>query len=206
MSKSQNIIAFRQRRKMNLIKVAGGKCAICGYDHCVTALEFHHIDPAQKSYGVAVNGNCHDLEKDLAEIKKCILVCANCHREIHEGLYSEVELWDKQNYSEEIAEQLRQEKHNLQTKTHYFCSSCGVEITCDSSTGMCAPCAAKSRRVATRPSRDELKFLIRTCTFTDIGRKYGVTDNAIRKWCLAEGLPRKKTEINNYSDEEWNNI
>ena len=55
-------------------------------------------------------------------------------------------------------------------------------------------------------TRDELKSLIRTCTFTDIGRKYGVTDNAIRKWCLAEGLPRKKTEINNYSDEEWNNI
>lgn len=62
------------------------------------------------------------------------------------------------------------------------------------------------QRTVERPSREELKNLIRTKPFTQIGQMYGVSDNAIRKWCDAEKLPRKKTEINNYTDEEWANI
>lgn len=61
-------------------------------------------------------------------------------------------------------------------------------------------------RRAIRPDRNELKELIRTKSFLEIGRLYGVSDNAIRKWCKAENLPHKKTDIKNYSDEEWNLI
>ena len=57
-----------------------------------------------------------------------------------------------------------------------------------------------------RPNREELKQLIRTQPFTQIAKKYGVTDNAIRKWCIKEHLPSKKTEINILSDEEWEKI
>ena len=74
---------YRRRRKRNLVKVCGDKCAICGYDKIPDSLEFHHINPDEKSYGIAKNGTCHDLEADLQEVQKCILVCANCHREIH---------------------------------------------------------------------------------------------------------------------------
>ena len=45
--------------------------------------------------------------------------------------------------------------------------------------------------------------MIRTLPFTQIGTKYGVTDNAIRKWCDKYELPRTKKEIVSYSDEEW---
>lgn len=48
--------------------------------------------------------------------------------------------------------------------------------------------------------------MIRTEPFTQIAANYKVTDNAIRKWCKAEGLPHKKTEINNYTNEEWEKI
>ena len=57
-----------------------------------------------------------------------------------------------------------------------------------------------------RPTREELKNLIRNESFLSIGKKYGVSDNAIRKWCIAENLPSKKTEIKMYTDEEWSKI
>ena len=206
MSNSQNVIAFRQRRKINLIKVAGDKCCLCNYNHCIGALEFHHIDPSQKSYGLAANGNCHDLEKDLAEIKKCILVCANCHREIHEGYYTQEELWLKQIYNEEIANELRQKKEAISTKTRFFCKQCGNEIA-HNITGLCKVCILEARRVVKqRPSRAELKKLIRMYPFTEIGRMYNISDNAIRKWCISEKLPSTKKEINQYSNEDWENI
>lgn len=52
-------------------------------------------------------------------------------------------------------------------------------------------------------SREELKNLIRTKTFIYIGEQYGVSDNAVRKWCDKYNLPRTKKEINTYSDKEW---
>ena len=65
---------------------------------------------------------------------------------------------------------------------------------------------SKRQRSVERPSREELKRLIRTLPFTQIGKMYGVSDNAVRKWCDFEKLPRKKKEINSYSNEEWEKI
>ena len=55
-------------------------------------------------------------------------------------------------------------------------------------------------------SREELKSLIRTTPFTQIGKKYHVTDNAIKKWCDKYNLPRKRCDIKKYSDEEWSKL
>lgn len=85
-----------------------------------------------------------------------------------------------------------------------FCVDCGTKI--NNKATRCAICYAKTRRVIDRPSRQELKQLIRTLPFTKIGEKFGITDNAIRKWCDAENLPRKKKDINLYTDEEWEKI
>ena len=54
-----------------------------------------------------------------------------------------------------------------------------------------------------RPNRDELKKLIRTTPFVHIAKKYNVTDNTIRKWCDAEKLPRRASDIKKISEEEW---
>ena len=65
-------------------KQYGGKCQICGYNKCLSALEFHHLNPNEKENIVS---NSYGTVKDsIKEAKKCILVCANCHREIHENL------------------------------------------------------------------------------------------------------------------------
>ena len=67
----------------------------------------------------------------------------------------------------------------------------------------CVDCANKAQRSVERPSREMLKSLIRTKSFVEIGKVYGVTDNSIKKWCVAEGIPSKKKDIKTYSDEEW---
>ena len=50
------------------------------------ALEFHHLDPSQKDFGISSKGYTRSWDKVKEELDKCILVCSNCHREIHSGL------------------------------------------------------------------------------------------------------------------------
>ena len=79
-----SVIKRRKQNKLVLVEYKGGKCEICGYNKCVEALEFHHLDPSTKE---AKNlGTTASIAKQKAEADKCILVCANCHREIHNEL------------------------------------------------------------------------------------------------------------------------
>lgn len=81
--------AVKNRRK-KLREMAreskGNRCIICGYGKCQRALSFHHIDPTKKEFDLSSKGLTRSWEKIQKEIKKCILVCANCHMEIHEGV------------------------------------------------------------------------------------------------------------------------
>ena len=86
-----------------------------------------------------------------------------------------------------------------------YCEMCG-KIKLDKSTRLCPECGHKIQRVVERPTREELKAKIKTQSFLSIGKEYGVSDNAIRKWCKAYNLPFKKTEINKISDEDWKDI
>ncbi len=76
---------FRKNKKLKVLALAGGKCCICGYNKCARSLSFHHMNPSQKKFGLSTIGLGKGITVVLEEIKKCILVCANCHGEIHEG-------------------------------------------------------------------------------------------------------------------------
>ena len=75
-----------QKAKVKAVEYKGGKCLVCGYNKSVRALQFHHLDPTQKDFGIGAKGYTRSIEKTKEEVDKCILVCANCHREIHNGL------------------------------------------------------------------------------------------------------------------------
>lgn len=64
----------------------GGKCQVCGYKTCPEALEFHHIDEAQKGFAIGQKGYTRSWQRVREEIEKCYLLCANCHREVHAGI------------------------------------------------------------------------------------------------------------------------
>lgn len=89
------------------------------------------------------------------------------------------------------------------TKKYCYCIDCGA-ILSERTAQRCMACARIATRVVkNRPSHVELKNLIRTTPFTTIAEQYGVSDTAIRKWCQSENLPSTKTEIKQYTDEEW---
>ncbi|HVG21805.1 MAG TPA: HNH endonuclease signature motif containing protein [Blastocatellia bacterium] len=67
------------------VSYKGGCRQICSYDRCFEALEFHHLDPTQKDFGISKKGYTRSWEKVKNEIDKCLLLCANCHREFHAG-------------------------------------------------------------------------------------------------------------------------
>jgi hypothetical protein len=80
-------VARRRRRvKEILVGEHGGACAICGYSRHVGALEFHHLDPSEKSFSLGHAGVTRSLVKARAEAAKCVLLCANCHAEVEAGI------------------------------------------------------------------------------------------------------------------------
>lgn len=84
--RSEAVVLRRRRVKSALVEAAGGSCELCGYDRSPVALQFHHVDPATKEFGIAQLGVARSLEAALAEARKCVLLCANCHAEVEAGL------------------------------------------------------------------------------------------------------------------------
>jgi transposase-like protein len=80
------VSARRRRIKQILVAEAGGACQLCGYDRAPQALHFHHVDPEQKLFSLALRGVARSLERCRAEARKCVLLCANCHAEVEAGL------------------------------------------------------------------------------------------------------------------------
>jgi len=161
-------------RKLKAVQLLGGHCAICGYDKCLVALEFHHKDPSQKE--MAMNNIVrHNWTRVIEELKKCILLCANCHRETHAS--SESFLKDRQ----------LNDNSSLQgPKPTGKCPICETDVF---GTKYCShACASQAQRKVARPNREELMADLKGMSFCAIGRKYGVSDKAVCKWKIHYGL------------------
>jgi DNA-binding CsgD family transcriptional regulator len=84
----KNVKSWVNKLKEKSIEYKGGKCEICGYDKCSWSMDFHHIDPNEKDFGIG-SGDCKCWDKVKIELDKCMLVCKNCHYEIHFNLDKE---------------------------------------------------------------------------------------------------------------------
>lgn len=85
----------RHRKKQTLLDSLGGQCVLCGYKKWVFAIDFHHMDPTQKEFELG-RGNYRSIEKCLAEAKKCVPLCRNCHAEVETGCQETIDrlnLW-----------------------------------------------------------------------------------------------------------------
>ena len=83
--RSESVSQHRRRLKEVLVREAGGRCIICGYDRQPRALEFHHVDPAAKAFALSRRGITLSLQALRAEARKCVLLCSNCHAEVESG-------------------------------------------------------------------------------------------------------------------------
>jgi transposase-like protein len=86
--RSEQVMRHRRRLKEVLVAEAGGACALCGYDRHLGALQFHHLDPRSKRLHVSQNGITLSLDTIREEVRKCVLLCSNCHAEVEGGVVS----------------------------------------------------------------------------------------------------------------------
>ncbi len=84
--RSEAVMRRRRKVKALIVKEAGGRCELCGYDRCVAALHFHHLDPETKSFALSQGGFTKSLDRLRREAAKCALVCSNCHSEVEAGI------------------------------------------------------------------------------------------------------------------------
>jgi transposase len=80
------VAEWRRRTKRLLIDEAGGACVLCGFDGYAGALHFHHLDPAQKRFGLGSRGFARSIDALRDEARKCVLLCSNCHAQVEAGV------------------------------------------------------------------------------------------------------------------------
>lgn len=218
------VVDIRRRNKIKLVEYKGGKCEICGYDKCIDALEFHHLNPDEKEFGISC-GDTRSLKKLKAEVDKCIMVCANCHREIH-AKEREKKIEDRDKKKNELEKNFHlthgidcrgrskkimteilkidliendvknkipkkeiAKKYNVSVKViKTFLKKHGIEYN-----------EAVNKNITRKISIEDFidKFRIYG-SFTKVGKHYGVSDNAIRKWCRKNNLPCRKKDLVEY--------
>ena len=195
----------RKRLKKKLVEYKGGKCEICGYDKCIAALEFHHLNPKEKEFNIGCK-HVLSFEKCKKEVDKCMLVCSNCHREIHyeeilkkqkeeeekeNKIFAEIlKNRDKYNFKhiknsymylkytnifEDIKNNVSRseifKKYHINNKTfNKFLEENGIKYS-------------KTKKIENKPTKEELINLLKENSKASISRMFGVSWQAVNKWC-----------------------
>lgn len=188
-----NLRAGKSKRK-DIIKYLGNKCRHCGYEKWEPALDVHHLNPELKDRYFSTH-NYWSWSRLVNELKNCILLCRNCHAAYHAGLIEENDLIKipLPGNINQIRECLRKkyDRHYYNTsskvKESKICNYCGKEFIPASKKNQkyCSQqCAKKASRKVERPSFEELINDLQDLkyNFCAVGRKYNVSDNAVRKW------------------------
>lgn len=188
----ERTIIKRQSIRKQGIKLLGDRCMKCGEER-IYLLDFHHRDQQDKESSLSTLLKNSQNVMFFNELKKCILLCANCHREFHY-------LQNNQNITTEEYVDLSlfnpkfpsfERTYTTRNKT-YTCKECHQQFTLkqgQSITQICPKCAMYKTRKVSRPNSVQLYQELIQNSFTKLGKKYKVTDNTIRKWCKAYGLP-----------------
>ncbi len=174
---------WRLKAKRWLIIYAGGKCQVCAYDKYYGNLVFHHFGEKKETLSKLVLATV-SWKRILAEADKCVLLCHNCHGEVHAGFRPcpDINLVTRQS----ALALIESEKPILKKNKYRPCAYC------KKMTNALKFCSQKCSQLAsakiTWPSDEELSKLVWQQPMTVLAKKLGITDKAIKKHC-------KKREI-----------
>ena len=175
---SDRVKKWRRKTKQRIIEAMGGCCVCCGYNPCQEAMDLHHMNAKHKEFSFSsIRANPKSWTKIVAELQKCILLCRNCHSEVHAGLRQLPKKPRRFDKSFTVYKEF--------VKTNK-CPICGNQkplylLTCSRS---CA--ARKSRKVEWDDVN--LEELCNKMSIVAIGDKLGVSDSAVRKRIKKEGI------------------
>ena len=187
---SRRLLTRAHKAKNRLIELFGGKCLSCGYDKCKQALSFHHRDPKTKLFNLGSSSlRCKSWKEIWNEALKCVLLCSNCH--IEEEHRIAVERMGVDLSSEAVTYVCTtveddprgpSPKRGIPSREpqERLCVACGTPI-CNQAV-RCRACAHVGHRKVERPSYETLLCEVAEMSMVAVGRKYGVTDNSVRKW------------------------
>jgi hypothetical protein len=205
--KYKHVINWRRRTKARMVEAFGGECAICKIKSYPEIYDFHHLDPTQKDFSVG-GLSVKAWDKLVKELRKCIMLCGNCHRLFHCG-YIEIPLNVKR-FDEKYVEYIQTSSNGrtlIKKENGQFAidengiMTRGIKTPCPickklkpRNNKYCSiECSGKARRKITeRPTKEDLQELIIKYTFKYVGKLFNVTDNTIRKWCYAYGISYKR--------------
>lgn len=169
--------------KHRAILYKGGKCQICGYNKSEHSLVFHHLDPKEKEFGIAKKYNI-SWDRIKIELDKCLLLCANCHGEIH--AQDEIPLSKFQEVIIPQEDRLKQAKikkdeSNKEKEEEILNLS---KIHNVSAEIIKKDIGHYKQRRAVRPNYEQFQKEMKELNnnYSAMGRKYGVSGNTIRKW------------------------
>ena len=175
--KSEAVKKWRKENKKRIIESMGSKCQICHYDKCNEALELHHINPDKKEFSFGkITASPKAWSKMVIELRKCVLLCANCHRELHNNLTS-------------LPKKFKKFDENYVTYKEViksYCPVCGNEKK-NFNKACSVNCAATLARKVNWDDID-LKSLIGKHSYCEIGDMLNVSDVAVRKRAIKLGL------------------
>lgn len=151
-----------------LLNSTGGKCRVCNYKRCKCSLVFHHYNKFKKEYNISDLIARHNWTKIRKEIRKCVLVCSNCHGEITEGLIKSPK------------------------PTNYKLPECigiGNSIKFDNGRRINN---GWFKRINIHITKHELKKLKKTNSYNDLAKKFNVSSGTIRNRCKTYGINHRK--------------
>ena len=172
--KSEYVKEWRRKTKQRIVDAFGGKCGECGYDKCTEALELHHLDPDKKEFSFgSIRANPKRWENIVDELRKCVVLCANCHREYHAGVLYEGE-WPKFNEGFAVYKRFQKELFhndcicgNIKNITREYC---------------CKQCANKHREVVKWDTIDLIDLVVnQKMTKVAVARMMKCSDQAVAK-------------------------
>jgi hypothetical protein len=182
--------------KLKAIEYKGGKCQNCGYFKCVDALEFHHTSPGEKDFSISGTGVTRSWDKIKVELDKCILLCANCHREAHLNMRNKPHVVLRESDIESDSSKKFIVYSPASRRDDVICQTCekqySVILSDKESRKFCSQECSKisQRKVPQRPSKEELKKLLWEVSTAQIAKSYGVADHTIAKWAKAYDLDK----------------
>ena len=159
---SEAVLNWRRRAKQKLLDGFGRQCGICGYSKCINALVLHHLDPATKLFSVGDRGIPRAWKRVVAEAHKCVMLCHNCHHEVHDG-------------ATVIPDGIRRfvEPEPMPMRRLLIKKNSAARKW-------------KAKKVPNRPTGKSLRGMVQRTSRVAVAKKYGVSETAVRKWLKSD--------------------